>query len=240
MLILGIETSTPHSSVCLATLDGVLASASLGVPQRHGEFVAPAIDFCLRQAGSVVDDITGVVVGTGPGLYTGLRVGVMSAKAFATARRLPIVGLSGLDVLAFQVRHVRRLVCAAVDARRGEMFWAFYRPAPGGIQRVTDLRIGAPDMLAAEIEGAAEECLVVGDGGLRFRRALEDAGATVGGTGTAWPLASHLAEIAIPRFIREETHNAHEIHPIYLRVADARIGWEKRGRMRGGDPKAAR
>jgi tRNA threonylcarbamoyladenosine biosynthesis protein TsaB len=240
LLILGIETSTPHSSVCLATPEGTLATASLGLAQRHGEFVTPAIDFCLRQSGKKVDDITGVVVGIGPGLYTGLRVGLVSAKAFATARHLPVVGLSGLDVLAFQVRHVRRLVCAAMDARRGEVFWAFYRPAPGGIQRVSELSIGAPETLAAEIESSRDECLVVGDGGLRYRKLFEDADAAVAGGGTAWPQASQLAELAIPRFVREETQTPYEIAPIYLRVADAKIGWEQRGRMRGGDSRTGR
>lgn len=235
MLILGIETSTPHSSVCLASNGAIVASASLGRRQRHGEFITPAIRFCLDQAGLDVADVTGVAVGTGPGLYTGLRVGVVTAKTFAAARRLPVVGLSGLDVLAFQVRHVRRLVCAAVDARRGELFWAFYRWVPGGVQRATDLRIGSPQRLAGEIAGSGEECLVVGDGGLRYEDVLTgDGHAHVGGLGTAFPDAEHLVELAIPRFVREETIRPEELAPLYLRVADAKIGWETRGRIRGG------
>jgi tRNA threonylcarbamoyladenosine biosynthesis protein TsaB len=234
VLILALDTSTPHSSVCLAREGEVVASASLGAKQRHGEFVAPAIDFCLTQSGLTVQDVSGVAVGIGPGLYTGLRVGLVTARAFASARQLPVVGLSGLDVLAFQVRYVRRLICAAVDARRGELFWAFYRTVPGGVQRVSELRIGAPEILAAEIEGAGDECLVVGDGVFRAAELLADAGALLGGTSTAYPEASHLAELAIPRFVREETVRPNELEPIYLRVADARIGWETRGRRRGG------
>ncbi|MEX2328312.1 MAG: tRNA (adenosine(37)-N6)-threonylcarbamoyltransferase complex dimerization subunit type 1 TsaB, partial [Nitriliruptoraceae bacterium] len=83
MLILGLETSTSRSSVALVDGDRVVASASLGVDRRHGEFVAPAIDFCLRQAGMSADRITGVAVGTGPGLFTGLRVGIATAQAIA-------------------------------------------------------------------------------------------------------------------------------------------------------------
>ncbi len=239
MLILGIETSTPHSSVCVTGEDGVLASATLGAGRRHGEFVTPAIDFCLRQAALDVDDVTGVAVGVGPGLYTGLRVGMATARGFASALRLPVVGLSGLDVLAFQVRHVRRLICAAIDARRGEVFWALYRSAPGGVQRSTDLRVGRPETLAGEIEGAGEECLVVGDAALRHPDVLGAVDVQLGGTGTAWPQAAHLTELAIPRFVREETHRPEEIQPIYLRVADARIGWETRGRLRGGQEAGA-
>lgn len=234
MLILGIESSTPRSSVALADAEQVVAAASLAVPQRHGEFLAPAIAFCLEQAGATTDDVTGVAVGLGPGLYTGLRVGIATAQSFAIARHLPVVGLSGLDVLAFQARHVRRLLCATIDARRGELFWAFYRCVPGGVQRQTDLRVGPPDALAGEIEAVGEECLVIGDGGVRHRDRFEEVDAEVAGIETAWPDAGDLVELALPRFEREETCRAAELQPLYLRKADARIGWQTRGRFRGG------
>lgn len=235
MLVLGLETSTSRSSVALVDEHGVVASAALGVPRRHGEFVAPAIRFCLDQAGLELDRVHGVAVGLGPGLYTGLRVGIATAQSLAAARELPVVGLSGLDVLAFRERYVRRLICAAIDARRGELFWAFYRSAPGGVQRVGDIELGSAQRLAAEIEERAEECLVVGDGGLVAEQELKQVGAEVSGPDNAWPDAAELAELAVPRFIREETQQAIELQPIYLRHADARIGWEERGRLRGGE-----
>lgn len=232
MLILAIESSTPRSSVALADQDGVIASAGLGIGQRHGEFLAPAIDFCLTHAGADVEDVTGVAVGTGPGLYTGLRVGIAIAQSIAAARSLPMVGLSGLDLLAFRHRHSRRLICAAIDARRKELFWAFYRCAPGGVQRQTELRLGSPDKLVAEIEGTGEEVLLVGDGAARYRDRFLDA--SIGGIEVARPDAGELAELALPRFVREETQRPGAIAPIYLRQADARIGWETRGRLQGG------
>jgi tRNA threonylcarbamoyladenosine biosynthesis protein TsaB len=235
MLVLGLETSTPRSSIALVEDDRVVASASLGIPRRHGEFVAPAIRFCLDQARVDLDRVGGVAVGLGPGLYTGLRVGIATAQALAAARSLPVVGLSGLDVLAFRARYVRRLLCTVIDARRGELFWAFYRHAPGGVQRLGDLQLGTADRLAAEIEELAEECLVIGDGALVARAQLEDVGAEVAGPDVAWPDAAELAELAVPRFVREETQRPTELQPIYLRQADARIGWETRGRLHGGE-----
>jgi tRNA threonylcarbamoyladenosine biosynthesis protein TsaB len=238
MLVLGLETSTPRSSVALVEDDRVIASASLGVPRRHGEFVAPAIRFCLDQARVDLDRVAGVAVGLGPGLYTGLRVGIATAQTLAAARSLPVVGLSGLDVLAFRARYVRRLLCTVIDAGRRELFWAFYRHAPGGVQRLGELQLGTADRLAAEIEELAEECLVIGDGGLAARRQLEDVGAEVAGPDVAWPDAAELAELAVPRFVREETQRPTELQPIYLRQADARIGWETRGRLHGGEATA--
>lgn len=235
MLILAIESSTERSSVALVSHEGVVADAGLGVPRRHGEFLAPAIRFCLDQAGRGVDHVTGVAVGTGPGLYTGLRVGMATAQAFAMARSLPMVGLSGLDVLAMSVRHVRRQVVVALDARRGEVFWARYRPAPGGVQREGELHVSGPDDLAAEIESIGEEVLVVGDGGVRYRDRLDGLDdVEVSADGRPFPDAADLGALAVPRFVREETQRPGTLVPLYLRQADARIGWQQRGRLQGG------
>lgn len=236
MIVLGVETSTARSSVALVDRERVLASASLGVPRQHGEFLAPAIAFCLERAGVDVDRLAGVAVGLGPGLFTGLRVGIATVQAFAAARQLPTVGLSGLDVLALKVRYVRRLICVAIDARRGELFWSFYRASPGGVQRQGDLRLGSVDALVAELAATGEEVLVVGDGALTYRAQLAASEVELAGADVAWPDAVDLAELALPRFEREETERPEDLRPLYVRAPDARIGWETRGRLRGGTP----
>ncbi len=227
MLVLGLETSTSRSSVALVDGDRVVASASLGVARRHGEFLAPAIAFCLEQADLDASRIHGVAVGVGPGLFTGLRVGLATAATFAAARHLPVVGLSGLDVLAFSARYTQRPICAVLDARRGELFWAFYRSLPGGVQRDTDPVVGRPEQLAAEVEARPGDVLAVGDGAMAARQVLAAAGAEVAGPDLAWPDAADLAELAVPRFVREETTRPDQLRPLYLRQADARIGWQQ-------------
>lgn len=235
MLILALEASTARSSVALVADGRPLASASSSRPRRHGEFLTPAVRFCLQQAGMDIDRITGVAVGTGPGLFTGLRVGIATAQTFAGARELPVVGVSGLDVLAFRARFTRRLICAVIDARRGELYWALYRPSPGGVQRIGDVRLGPADRLAAEIDGAGERCLVVGDTGTADREVL----ARVADLGApSAPDAADLGELVHPRFLREETERPEQLRPIYLRQADATIGWQERGRLVGGEASA--
>ena len=234
MLVLGIDTSTPHSSICLATEAGVLAACELGRGNAHAEFVAPAIAFCLEHAQIPMSSVSGVAVSLGPGLFTGMRVGISTAQMLAHARRLPVVGLNSLDLLAFPVRHVRRLICSVVDARRGELFWAFYRSAPGGVQRVTEFRVGPPEKLAGEIEAIPDDVLCIGDGAVAHRALLESTGAEVGSPSMAYPNAHALVELALPRFIREETQRPEDLRPIYIRKADARINWQNRGALHGG------
>lgn len=239
MLVLAIETATRRSSVALGDTTGVLAGATLARGQAHGEFLAPAIQFCLQHAGVGIGDVHGVAVGLGPGLYTGMRVGIATASALAHARRLPVVGAASLDLLAFGVRHARRLLCAVLDARRGELFWAFYRCAPGGVQRVTEFRVGPPGKLAGEIEAVPDDVLCVGDGALAQRALLESTGADVGASSQASPTAEALLELTAERFVREETQRPEELRPIYLRSADARISWKNRGALLGGAGGAA-
>lgn len=233
MLVLGIESSTARGSVALADHRGPVAAASLSVPRRHGEFLAPAIAFVLAQAGRTVEDITAVAVGIGPGLFTGLRVGLATAGTLAAARRVPVVGISGLDVLAFQHRHSTRLIAATVDARRGEVFVSLYRPTPGGVEQITQPRVGSPDDVAAELSAQDGPVLVVGDGVPVLEGHLEAAPRLHVGSATP-PEAADLVDLAVPRVLREETTSPYELAPMYLRQADAKIGWAARGRLGGG------
>lgn len=239
MLLLGLETSTTHASVALGDARGLLCAARLGRPAAHGRFVAPAIDFCCHHAGVDVARLTGVAVSLGPGRFTGMRVGIATAQTLAHARGLPVVGLASLDVLAFAARHARREVCAVIDARRGELTWAFYRPCPGGIQRRTDFRLGPPERLAGELEAEPEEVLALGDGALAHRALLVAAGAEVADSSAAELSAAALVALARPRFEREETQRAADLAPIYLRRPDARIAWSGRGALFGGTARPA-
>ena len=96
-----------------------------------------------------------------------------SAKAMAHALNVPMIGVPSLDLLAFPVRFTSRLIVAAIDARRGELFYAFYRQVPGGIQRLSAHQVGTPDDLASELLATSEECLLVGDGARRYREVFE-------------------------------------------------------------------
>ncbi len=175
MLILGIETATAQVGCAIGANEGVLASFHASKGRRHAETLAPAIEFILRQAGVDLDDVGAVAADVGPGLFTGLRVGVVTAKAMATALRVPVIGVSSLDLLAFPVRWTHRRIVSVVDAAQGEVFYGFYRQVPGGVQRLSEHRVGSPDQLCSEILATGEDCLAVGDGALRYADRLTGA-----------------------------------------------------------------
>jgi tRNA threonylcarbamoyladenosine biosynthesis protein TsaB len=176
-----------------------------------------------------------VAVDIGPGLFTGLRVGIATAKAMAQALRVPMIGLSSLDLLAFPVRTSPRLIVAAIDARRGELYSALYRQVPGGVQRISDYRVCSPNDLSSELLARGEEALLVGDGALRYASTFADrANLEVGAVAHAFPSASALVELAQPRALREEFVQPWDLQAMYLRKSDAEIAEDGRRQHTGG------
>ena len=229
MLVLGIDTATPAVGCAIGGHEGVLASFTAARGRRHAETLVPAIDHLRRSVGIELDELGAIAVDVGPGLFTGLRVGVATAKAMASALRVPVVGVSSLDLVGFPVRFSPRLIASVVDARRGEVFFAFYRQVPGGLQRVSDPRVGSTDELTAELLASGEECLAVGDGARRYADALyELTTVEVADAGLQFPSAASLVQLAHARALREEFVNPWEVEPVYLRKADAEINWSVR------------
>ncbi len=231
MLILGIETATPQVGVAIGGHEGVLASFHTSRDRRHAETLAPAIEFICAQARVGLDELGAVAVDIGPGLFTGLRVGLATAKAIAHARRIPMVGISSLDLAAFPARFTDRLVVSMIDARRGEVFYAAYRRVPGGIQRVTEPHVDQPADVADQLVAQGQECLLVGDGATRYGDLFAHLPEVeIGREGFRHPSAGSLVELAHARALREEFVTPGAIEPLYLRSPDARINWQQRER----------
>ena len=229
MLILGIETATVKAGCAIGGHEGVLASAHSGKAKRHAENLTPAIEFICGQAGIELGEIGLVAVDVGPGLFTGLRVGLAAAKAFAQALRVPMIGMSSLDLLAFPLRYADRTIAAVIDARKGELFYAFYRPVPGGVQRVTDPRVGSPDDLVADLMARGQNVICVGDGALRYQDQIgNDMRCEFAEQFLSYPSSAPLVQLAHARALREDWVNPREIQPLYLRAPDAQINWTTR------------
>lgn len=231
MIILGIETATAQVGCAVGGVEGVLASFHSARDRRHAETLTPAIEFVCKQARVELKEVSVVAVDIGPGLFTGLRVGIAAAKAVASALRVPMIGLSSLDLLAFPLRHSNRLIVPVIDARRGEVFAASYRQVPGGLQRIDNYRLTSPQDLASELQAGNEDILLVGDGALRYRDLFSDAHhGEIGSLGFAYPSAAALVELAQPRALREEFVQPWDLAPMYLRKSDAEINWDIRER----------
>ena len=245
MPVLAIESATDLAGVALADETGVLAGATVGRGRRHGESIAPAVQFVCARAGVSLDALDAVAVDVGPGLFTGLRVGVATAKALAFALGLPVVTATSLELLA---RGAARAACApdaddvllvsVVDARRGELFWAPFSIDPAGVTRVGEESLDEPGRLVARLEELAStgrRCLCLGDGARRYAAELAAVpGVSVAGPAWDHPDAGALALLGIERLAAGLGREAAGVEAHYLRDADVRIHWEQRVAPRPG------
>lgn len=240
MIILGIDTATDRAGVALGGHEGVIASFSVNRGRRHVEVLVPAIDAVCRHSGIPLRDVSCIAVDVGPGLFTGLRVGVSTARALAVSLGVPMIPMSSLDLVAFPLRHNPKLLAAVIDAKRGEVFSALYRHVPGGIQQVRPPLVTPPADLAAELLARREPVLVIGDGAVRYADVLAEVHVEFGGLGFAHPTAEALVELAHPRALREEFVGPAEVLPFYLRPADVRANFETMARPAGAADPARR
>ncbi|MEU3291824.1 tRNA (adenosine(37)-N6)-threonylcarbamoyltransferase complex dimerization subunit type 1 TsaB [Streptomyces longwoodensis] len=210
MLLLALDTATPAVTVALHDGTDVIASSSQVDARRHGELLLPAVDRVLAEAGLTLDAVTAVVVGTGPGPYTGLRVGLMTADTFGLALGVPVYGVCTLDGLA----HASGLAAGqgpfvvATDARRKEVYWAAYADAR---TRLTDPAVDRPADIAERVAGLP----AVGAGALLYP--------------DTFPVAhepEHVSAAALARLAAERLADGEELprpRPLYLRRPDAQV-----------------
>jgi tRNA threonylcarbamoyladenosine biosynthesis protein TsaB len=187
VIVLGLDTATP------STVAGVLREGAVfevrddpapGERPAHAARLLGAAEEALAAAGVGWDDVTRLAVGVGPGSFTGLRIGIATARGLAQARNIPVTGVSTLEALARGAE--APLVLAVLDARRGEAFaaaWLTLNQGSGGrgLIRVEGFAPAAlsPEALAERVRAMPVAPVAVGDGAVRFRGSLEAAGAHV-------------------------------------------------------------
>jgi tRNA threonylcarbamoyl adenosine modification protein YeaZ len=226
--VLAFDTATPAVTVALHDGTHVLAETTTVDARRHGELLASSIDAVLAEAGAGRLDITAVAAGTGPGPYTGLRAGLVTARVLGSALGVPVYGVCTLDVVAAGVASTGTAAgqefSVATDARRREVYWARY-DADG--RRLDGPAVGFPaDVAGTVVAGTVAETAA--------GRAANSPGILTAGMGAllypgvlgepiepCYPAAGTLAGIAAHQLAAGEPGSGAE--PIYLRRPDARV-----------------
>jgi tRNA threonylcarbamoyl adenosine modification protein YeaZ len=216
VLVLTLDTSTPAVTAAVSNVVprravGTLASRHEVAVNRHGELLAPMIDAVLREAGVAPADLDAVGVGLGPGPFTGLRVGIMTAAAMGDALGIPVYGGCSLDVIAYSVQNDDFVYAVLTDARRKQVYWATYDTIG---RRVEGPDIGTPAEVAEQLAGRMTH--VVGPGAALYRDQL--AGFTLVDDGD-YPDAAQLAMLLSRKVLAGRPGD--DLTPLYLRRPDA-------------------
>ncbi|MFF5258841.1 tRNA (adenosine(37)-N6)-threonylcarbamoyltransferase complex dimerization subunit type 1 TsaB [Actinomadura viridis] len=217
MLVLAFDTATAAVTVALyewSPGEGVRRRGSVETVdrRRHTEVLTPAIAEVMAEAGASPDDLSAIAVGVGPGPYTGLRVGLVTARAMGESLRVPVHGVCTLDVIAWASGRTAPFA-VATDARRKEVYWARYDSARS---RTTEPAVGPPaDVLAGGPEGLP----VIGEGAALYPEVLGAAGHDAQ---PLLPTAGALAELAVTRLSGASGPVLLPPEPLYLRRPDAK------------------
>lgn len=223
MKVLGIDTATNLSSVALMESRQLVASAARMGARGHDGFLIPAVDFCFDQAGWRPEDLDAVVVDVGPGLFTGLRVGIASAQGMATMLGVPILGVSSLDALALRATTRHRYIWSVVDVRRGEVAVAGYLPVPGGAALDALPELVDYKQFRGILESDDRQILVVGDWKALPGFVLRGLRGVATGI-PRYPAAEALIELAWSKAERGEFYHPNEVRPLYMREPDVTLG----------------
>lgn len=169
MLILGIDTATPWGTMALCDNDDIIFEITIKIVKGGGEYLLATLNQLLQKVGKDVQDIEMIVVGTGPGSYTGVRVGMATAQGLATSLNVPIKGINTLRIIAENYRSSSKWIAVAIDARREEVYAALYESTTAGL-----IEVIAPAALT--VRQFAEQCrvydrvIICGDAGQNYQK----------------------------------------------------------------------
>lgn len=229
MRVLALDTSTFVGTVAVVQDGELRAEASASVRASHGETLLPQLARVLQQSGLSLDEIDLFAVGIGPGSFTGVRIGVATAKGLALAQQRPLIGVTSLRSLARGMGCGAGLCAPVLDAHKGEVYCAAYALTPGGELEPRVAPFHAPPGQAAErlAAGAAGERLWIAGGGLeRYGAAFSDP------LGPNWaraprfcdvPRAACLAHEALRELAQSGPSDLASLEPMYLRPSDAKL-----------------
>ncbi len=225
MMLLAVDTATPSCSVAVTDGEKPLAELTSLRRQTHSRHLMGMIEAVLATAGIGIGAVDGFAVVQGPGSFTGLRIGVSTVKGLAMATGRPVAGVSSLAALAAAPMIQDGLVCAMIDARKGEVYSARYMRSGDRLTNVADEAVTDP---AAAVAGVDGPCLFVGDGAALYREtiltALGDRSGVLFAPAAANVIhAATVARLAVPRFLSGATDHLAAFTPQYIRKSDAEL-----------------
>ena len=221
MKILTVDTSTSTCTVGIANADGVLAEFVESNGQTHARHLMGMIQNSVVASGVRIEEIDGFAVVTGPGTFTGLRIGISTIKGLAYALSRPAVGVTSLAALAAQAELRTKFICPVMDARRSEVYYGLYVPEGGEASQVGKHHV-AP--ISELVRGIRASCQFIGNGARLYRETFE---AALGSLARfSHPCRDTIrvettAKLALKQFQKNETQKLSAVVPYYIRKSDA-------------------
>lgn len=227
MKILALETATVAGSIAvLDDLEGLVGEVRIDVKIVHAERLMPSIEWLLSSSMISAEEIDAFAVSIGPGSFTGLRIGLSTAKGFAFASGKPLVPVPTLDAFARTLPFCSHIVCPMLDARKDEVYAALYKWEGGVMKKIMPETAVSPGDLLKDIK---EPMVFMGDGARKYRELIMDAlkeNAVFAPSSRMSPSASTVAEIAVEKIKQGDVADIVSLTPFYIRKSEAEVRWK--------------
>lgn len=230
MSILAIDTATQVSSVAVLKEGRLLAELTMQGKLTHSETLLPHIEQVLKMAAVAKEELTGIAVSNGPGSFTGLRIGLAAAKAMSYVLGIPLVGVSTLQALAYQLPAPGVRVMCLLDAQKGNAYVESYRWENNSLQVVDSVQVAKITDIVAACANMNEQVILLGDAvQKKVAGKLElPANVSVAPSHIVMPRAACVAMLGQAKLLAGETDNVMDLEPVYIRRSEAEVLWEKR------------
>lgn len=224
MLIFGIDTCCMAATAALVDDRVLVAQTVVNRNKTHSQIMMPQIEEMFKIAEIDPMDVDVFAAAVGPGSFTGVRIGVATAKAMAQAANRPCVAVSTLEALAYSSKYFDGIAVPILDARRNQVYNALFDCGKGGMTRITEDRALALETLLAELKASGRDCLFMGDGVLVFedeiRKELGEKAFFAPKT-VSMNLGGAVAELGAEKFKKGETVTYSDLVPSYVRLSQA-------------------
>lgn len=225
MPYLALDTSNFALSVAAGDAKGCLGEATTFINRNHSNRLMPLLTTLLDQLGLTEKDVSGILVGKGPGSYTGVRIGVTAAKTLAWALGVPLASVSSLEAMAYGAAWPGFLICPLIDARRQQVYACAMDGAPDLLKACIPEKVWPLDAFVKELQAYSKPCVFVGSGAMAYQEILKEQlgeGAYFGSPiATGFARALHVLEIGSRKLQAGEAEDPFQLEPEYLQLAEA-------------------
>lgn len=230
MKLLGIDTSAIVCSAALISEDSVLSSHTLSDGLTHSETLLPLIKTVLEEGKTLVSELDGIAISHGPGSFTGLRIGISTVKGLAITDRIPCIPVSTLEALAMNaVDQEGAVVCAVMDARRGEFYNSIFRVQDRKLIRLSDDRAIHGSKIAEELSDL-DHMIILGDGAEKFVAQNPSFSDRLASVDLRYQSGKSVAELGLRMLLSGQTFTCEELSPRYLRLPQAEREWKEKNK----------
>lgn len=231
MYVLGIDTATMVCSVGLVAQGRTVAEMTLHTRKTHSERLMPMIQQMIADAELTPQDLCGIAVSMGPGSFTGLRIGITTAKSMAFALHVPVVGIPTLEALAAQFPYSQHLICPILDAQKGNVYTALYQTDGGYPQRINEYQVVSMDDLLKHLHANGRSVVITGEISEfheQIHRAADSSMVHLAPALHRMPRGSVIAALGLQQLLDGKGEEPSTLTPFYIRRSEAEVLWEQR------------